>query len=361
MAHGTRYLDSSVPRRPQPAAHTPAPTYAEATVNGGNEPSFTGFCKAVTLAGSEKPQDADLGRRVLRKVYGAERQDVAKATVAKAAMNESSGSAGGYAVPTEFTLRLLEVLEEETFFYANANRIPMNSGVMQAPRVDRETVPAATGVSPLFGGITYSWGNELQPPETEPAFKQMELRAWDLVGYAAVSSDWLGDAGPEADDYLVRLFGRAAAWSVDYAFLQGTGAAQLMPLGILNAPAKNAVARGGANTIVSGDIANMAAGMLPAAWQNTHWACSPTALAQIVKIANFFVNGTPWDLVFFDPSLYAVGDRQQVLIDASPHALFRTNQTMFRVWLRLDGRPQLSGKVTLQDRTTVVSPYVVLT
>ena len=84
--------------------------------------------------------------------------------------------------------------------------------------------------------------------------------------------------------------------------------------------------------------------------------------------------GTAGDLVLFDPSMYAIGDRQQVVVDISEHApygsssVFQHNQSMFKVWYRGDGKPMLDQVVTLPDGSgasnsgaTTVSCIVVCT
>ncbi len=338
--------------------------------------SFTGFLSAV--------QKGD--RRTLEKVYTTEYQGGRTAGVAKAAMGEETGSAGGYLVPQDFTTKLMEVLSEESFIYPRANVIPMTAAEIQVPRIDVETVPVSAGTSPFFGGILFKWGSSQAPAETEPKFRSLSLKAWDLLGYAVVSNQFLMDTGPQGEDALIRLFGKAAAWYAEYAFLNGTGAAQLMPLGIINAPATISVTRQVANTISVVDIASMGAALLPYSWKGAVWACSPTVLAQIVKIPNYFINmaehdeanagtlmtrplfvteklaslGSSGDLLLFDPWLYIIGARQEVLIDVSPHVSFANFQTNFRIWLRLDGKCQVSGPITLQDRVTKVSPYIIL-
>jgi HK97 family phage major capsid protein len=73
--------------------------------------------------------------------------------------------------------------------------------------------------------------------------------------------------------------------------------------------------------------------------------------------------GTKGDLMFFDPYLYVVADRQQVLIDTSIYDpnVFTKNQTMFRVWLRMGGRPMLANQITDPNLdSNKLSPYVVL-
>ena len=330
--------------------------------------------------------------------------------VTKAVMSESSGLTGGYLLPQDYSDALLEVIAEESFIYPRATVIPMFSADLQAPRLDVETAPTAAGICPFFGGVNFLWGLEDAAVETEPTFRMGSFHAWDLLGYCTVSNQWLQDAGAiqpttesprpaaspllMAEHYLLRMFGRASALTAEWAFLNGAGAAQQMPLGIVRAPGTFAAARAGANLIAVADVANMAARLLPYSWMNAIWACSPTALAQIQQIASYSINqyheveqeprvrrprpcgvlsslplfvtdklptlGNRGDLVLFDPSLYIIAQRMEVVVDVSPDDLFRNNQTVYRIWLRLDGKPMTSGTITLQDTTTVVAPYVVL-
>jgi HK97 family phage major capsid protein len=339
--------------------------------------SFTGFLRAVR----------DRDQRVLEKVYQSEYRSDASASVRKVAMGETSGAIGGFLVPLDYSLAIFSVIAEESFVYPRAHVIPMRSAEMLLPQIDNETVPAAAGVSPFFGGLIFRWGNEQSPAQTEPAFRQLSLKAWDLLGRATTSNQLLMDMGSEGEEALVRIFGQAAAWYLEYAMFRGTGTPTQMPLGILNAPAALNVNRGVALTISTVDVANMASRILPFCWKHGIWACSPSCIAQLGKLPNFFLNtgtpcedghaGTLWtrpvfvteklpplgtrgDIVFFDPSLYVLGIRQEVLVDVSPHSAFRNFQTDFRVWLRADGKPQLSDTITLQDQATTVSSIVVL-
>lgn len=342
--------------------------------------------------------------RVVRKVHS-EGRGSGWEPVTKATMSELSGLVGGYLVPQDFSDKLLETVAEESFIYPRANVIPMYSADLQAPRINVETAPTAAGISPFFGGVQFHWGAEDVPAESEPTFRMDSFRAWDLLGYATVSNQWLQDAGAiqesgegrdpslKAEHYLLRLFSKAAAWTAEYAFLQGLGAGQRMPLGIVNSPARILVTRDLAGAISIVDIASMTSRLLPYSWNRGIWAVSPTALAQVQQIATYQVNqnydvdkwrdnhhrpcgllsslplfvtdklpalGRKGDLVLFDPSLYVIAQRMEVVIDVSPDDLFITNQTVYRIWMRLDGKPEFSNTITLPDTTSTVSPYVVL-
>lgn len=334
--------------------------------------SFPGFLQAVRKGDTA----------TLEKVYHSQRE------VTKVAMTENAGSLGGYLVPLDYSTKLMEVIAENSFVWPRANVIPMLGAEMNLPNIDVETVQAAQ-VSPFFGSVNFTWGSSQVPTNiAEPRFRSLQLKAWDLLGLCLMSNQFLMDTGPSGEDALIKMFGKAAAWYAEAAFFQGTGAGNLMPLGIINAPGTISVTRGVPATIQDTDISGMASHLIPYSWENAIWACSPGALTQIVKIPHYFVNacgyhdhanvgtllGRPLfvtdklgplgsdagDLVLFDPWLYVIGLRMQVLVDVSPHPHFRSFQTDFRIWLRLDSKPQVSGPITLADGVTQVSPYVKL-
>jgi HK97 family phage major capsid protein len=70
--------------------------------------------------------------------------------------------------------------------------------------------------------------------------------------------------------------------------------------------------------------------------------------------------GTKGDLMLIDPSLYVVGDRQQLEVAASEHVNFLKNQMTWRVVERIDGQPWMDKAITLQDGASTVSPFVAL-
>ena len=311
--------------------------------------------------------------------------------IKKTAMGETQGVLGGYLVPPEYTAKLLGTVFDVSIVLPRANVIDMGSAQKIAPMIDVVTAQVA-GVNPFAGSMQFTWGWQQTPPETEPKFRALELNAWDLLGECVVSNQWLADTPAEAEEYLLEQFARAAAWYVEYAFFRGAGTPKLMPLGILNAPGTISTTRTTPNLIKATDIANMAGNLLPHSWANAVWVVSAgTAMAQVIALSTFVVNqqpttggkdgnnaligyllgrpcfvsdklpvlGTAGDLTLFDPSMYVVGMRQEVLVDTSDTPNFFTNQTDFRVWMRLDGRPQLSDVITSSNGTTF-SPFVIL-
>jgi HK97 family phage major capsid protein len=352
-------------------------------------PTFSGFLAAVKQASSRYPGERDAGLDVLEKTYKTSHVTGTGTAVTKTAMTELSGTLGGYLIPTDFTYDLMRVISEESFIYPRATVVPMTTSMMLAPKIDVETATGTVGNPSWFGGVQFSWGSDSTSlTETEPQFRQLSLKAWDLLGYAVLSNQFLMDTGPTGEEYLVKLFGAAAAWQAEYAFLQGVGAGSTMPLGIINAPATYAYSRAIANQVQLFDVAGMASHLIPFSFKKAIWACSPSALQYVTSMQFYAPNygcqtdvsgycgtlmsrplfvtdklpalGSAGDLLLFDPSLYIIGERMQVMVDVSDQVNFRNYQTVFRIWMRLDGKPQVSSTITAQDNTTTLSPYVML-
>jgi HK97 family phage major capsid protein len=258
------------------------------------------------------------------------------------------------------------------------------------------TTVQSAGVSPFFGGVQMTWTAEAQTrTETEPQFKQMELKAWELSGYSVSSNVLLQDSAIGLEKFLMTLFAQAIAWYEEYAFLQGNGVGK--PTGILNAGAcitsgPNSGARQTSNQVQFQDIAWMWSKLLPYSWPSAIWAFSPSVIPQLLQLKDgnnraIFISidqgitktptwsllgrpafateklpalGASGDIVLIDPGLYVIGDRMQIEIAASEHVNFLKNQMTWRVVERVDGQPWLNNAITLQDGSTTVSPFVSL-
>jgi len=293
-------------------------------------------------------------------------------------------------VPPEFYQSLMTIMAEQTFIRPNAMVVPMGSATMLMPYLDITTVQSA-GVSPFFGGIQMNWTAEAQTrTETEPQFKQMELKAWELSGYTVSSNVLLQDSIIGLEKILMTLFATAIAWYEEYAFLQGSGVGK--PQGMLSCNAAISNTRQTANQITFNDVATMWSKLLPVSWNNAFWTCSPSVVPQLLQLRDgasraIFISidqgvvkkptwsllgrpvyptekvpalGTKGDLMLLDPSFYVIGDRMSIEIAASEHVNFLKNQMTWRVVERVDGQPWMDAAVTLQDASTQVSPFVVL-
>lgn len=330
--------------------------------------------------------------------------------VRKVALAEGSGTTGGYVIPPQFMNELLTIAAEDGFIEPRAKVIPMNSRTAQWPMLDITTVQAS-GTSPYFGGILAQWQPEAATiNETEPAFRQSEWVAWDLVLYTVSSNQLLADNGIGLDALLTQLFGQAVTWYKEFAFLQGRGAGNSMPLGVLNAPATLSVSRKQSNHFMLQDAAAMLSHLQIRSWDDACWIMHQSVIPELIqlsdyagnstsvvgaqtsgmhlawlppfgndgkgpaamKLPNAFLNGLPiffteklpslgtkGDVMLVDWSRYVIGMRLDMQIDVSPHYLFRNNQLAWRVIARCDGKPWLNNVITDQAGWTI-SPFVVL-
>ncbi len=313
----------------------------------------------------------------------------------KAALGHPSGPSGGYLVPQDLGLELMQDVAEEALVRPRATVVQMDAYTLRLPLPDATTAQAA-GITPFFGGIQMKWTSEgATRPETEPTFRAVDLTAWDLTGYALQSNSFLADGGPGLEAYFRTLFARSIAWYEDYAYLRGDGIG--MPMGLLNNPGTTFVSRGTSSHVNAVDIGKMSVALLPASWGRAIWVVSPGVWADLIALGgtagvspswqinqpiaegkgapHFILNGqggyvseklpalgTRGDIILFDPMLYVIGDRQAVEIDVSfdePTA-FTKNQAVWRVIYRGDGQPWFNRAITLQDAATSVSPYVSL-
>ncbi|MCI0456128.1 MAG: phage major capsid protein [Gemmataceae bacterium] len=307
----------------------------------------------------------------------------------KAAMSTTSGTTGGYTVPTQFLPTLMEAAAEQSVVRPRATIVPMSSRSVQVPYLDVTNAPTA-GDSAFFGGLVARWSEEAAAlNETEPTFRQLELVTHELSGYALLSNALLADNAVGLEALLVRLFGGAIAWFEDYAFLRGDGVGK--PLGVANAPAAISVSRANANQFGLADAGQMLGKLLPG-WspRSTAWVIHPSVIPQMVQMVSAAAGvgwldnlrdklpmqllglpvaiseklpalGTAKDVLLCDFRHYVVGDRHEVEIAFSEHYKFTNNQGTWRFVCRVDGQPWLRSAVTLSDASSTVSPYVYLT
>ncbi len=312
----------------------------------------------------------------------------------KAALSVSAGGAsGGYLVPQQLRDSIMAAVVEDAIIRPRAKVVKMDSATLLLPLPDATTAPSAAGIAYAFGGIQMQWTQEAATrPETEPKFRQIELRAVDLAGEAFVSNPMMEDA-VGIESWLFDLFAKSIAWYEDFAFIRGSGVGQ--PVGMLNSGALKTITRSGSGAFAAADLSGMLKAFLPASWKRGIWINSNSLWDKIVVLAtsgwqmnqpvseanpakgypfNILAGlpqytteklpaiGTTGDIMLIDPGLYVIGDRQAIEIDVSSDepTAFQKNQSIWRVIERVDGQPYFSKVITLQDASTTVSPFVCL-
>lgn len=332
----------------------------------------------------------DDDRGGLEKVYGPCHNHDGHHPVTKAALSESGGATGGYLVPPDIRYDLMKDVAEDALFRPRALVVPMASATCDLSLPDA-TTPQTAGTAPEFGGVLLSFKPEAAArPETEPQWRRVQLKAWELTGYALASNNLLADGGRALEAVLRRLFARSIAFYEDYYFLRGSGAGQ--PMGLVNAPASKQVTRQTSSQFTLQDVYSMSGNLLPASWARAVWAVSVSVWQWLLKLntnawqvnqpiaegagrPHFVLNGqagfvteklpavgTQGDVALFDPSLYVIGDRGEtdIAVSRDEPTAFPKNQSVWRIVHRVDGQPAFGSVLTLQDGSTTASPYTVL-
>lgn len=293
---------------------------------------------------------------------------------------------GGFLCPETWAEGIFNVVLENAIVRPRAKVLQMSSDSLKIRRLVE-----SSRASSYFGGITFCWASEAQDKSstvTKPALGLLELTAHKLIGSMWASNELMADY-PAFGNFMQIAFGQALAFEEDYFYVWGTGAGQ--PLGIMNAPATITRARiGGFGNPVVGDLANMAERLLPGSWPTAVWMMHPETVGAIAgdpavganvggildlssmkcmgrpiilteKCAGTAVTG---DVILADWNHYVIGNRS-LEISASREVPgdygFLTDETFWRVVLRVDGQPIMDAPVTPKLGTDTLSAFVVLT
>ena len=290
------------------------------------------------------------------------------------ALNEGSGSAGGFLTPTAYAAEMLDAAMENSIVMPRARIYPMQTDTKKIAGFDASTNTSGT----LFGGIESQWlAEEGTASVTNPDVRQITLKAKKLALLCTTSNELLAD-GMNISGQLNEGLSTANSWFLDYAFLRGTGAGQ--PLGVLNDPALVSVAEESeqdSDSIVYENLTKMLARLHPGCFQNAVWIANPTCIPELLQmsytvgVAGSHVKvldqlpdgwrmltrpvlfteklptlGDKGDIMLVDFSQYAIGLRKEITIEKSGHVYFTSDKTAWRAITRIDGQGRWDGPFT---------------
>lgn len=288
-------------------------------------------------------------------------------------MREGVGSEGGFAVPEEFGAWLLDASLESEIVRPRATIWPMTTETRKIPSWD-----GSNHSTNLFGGFSGVWLAEAGTATRQTAkLKLLQMIAKKLAIYTQASRELIQD-GMSFEGQLGVALIAATGWFMDDAFLNGNGVGK--PRGILSDPALITVSKEGAqvaDTIIYENIIKMFARMHPACLQKAVWICNQTTLPQLMSlIVSHGVTGTFYpavqnangkfyllgkeiiltektpklgdvgDIILADLSQYAVGLRQDLVVDKSNAPGWTEDLTDYRVIARVDGMGTWKEPVT---------------
>jgi HK97 family phage major capsid protein len=307
----------------------------------------------------------------------------------RASISESGpASEGGFAIPTQFVERALNENLEDTVLLQLCDRQVMTTNSMTTPAFEDNNHSATAPFGITWGQIAEngSWGTLQGTP-----FRSMQLTAHKSGALFLVSNEWLADSSNAIRQRLENIWRASLRWYVEDLLWVGTGAGQCLGAltggGALSVPAEVGQKK---TTILAENVVNQWARLRPGSHSRAIWVCNASCFSQLaalsiavgtggVPVSLLSTNqgagiagapatsmlgrplyisehlptlGNAGDLVLLDPTLYLLGDRQQIVLDASPHVRFESDQTVFRASARLDGQPIYSDVLTPKNGPT---------
>ena len=318
-------------------------------------------------------------------------QNAAASTVG----TEGVGADGGFAVPPEWRSEIMANVEAEDGLLNRTDVQSISSNSITYP-IDESPAWASSG------GIRAYWDGEgATINQSKPALKDLTVKTHRLTALVPVTEELQQDASAMTG-YITGKAGEVLAFKLNDAILNGTGAG--MPLGIMNAPCKIAVAKETsqtAATIHGRNVLKMMARMPARSYGRSVWLINQDCLPQVAGLAMDVTKadgtaagagvlymtpqglanqssfgsilgrpivvteacqtlGTEGDIVLADLSKYLSVVRGSLKTDYSIHLWFDQAINAFRFILRMNGQPWLSAAIARKNGSNTLSHFVTL-
>lgn len=304
----------------------------------------------------------------------------------KSTTGNTSGAApdAGPTVPVAYASNIFKVSGGQPDLLSMAFQVPMTTGSVKVPvlkNYNKANTTAANGVTANViaeaAAITQSRSN----------WEQISLSLSKLAVLVPVSDELLEDNIVALDSVL----NEHAAYQIRKACNAGIVSGNSAFTGVIDHAATKVVNRDTADTVKFVDVLAMYAAFAhdDADYQNAVWLVNPTVLPQLGNMTSGNQNiytpagvagnpfatllgrpiivtghakalGTAGDVLLVDLKKYLAGMKGGINAASSMHLFFNTDETAFRYTLRVNGKPGLTGPITLEDGATTVSPFVQL-
>jgi HK97 family phage major capsid protein len=297
----------------------------------------------------------------------------------RAGINEGTPSQGGFAVPEQLIYKSFTENLEDTVLLKLCDKVPMTTDKLGIPIFgdDNHSTSAPFGIEWDQIPESGTFGDFQSVP-----FKKLGLVAHKSGALFSASNEWLSDADPAMRARLETIFQSSLRWYCESLLWTGTGAGQ--PLGALVGDGALSITKETgqtADTIMTDNIVKMWARLRPGSHNRAIFCANPTTFPMLATLSigvgvggnsvgllqpsgiagapatsilgrPLYLSehlpslGNAGDICLLDPLLYVLGDRKQIIVDASPHIRFQYDETAFRVQARFDGQPALSSVLT---------------
>lgn len=310
-------------------------------------------------------------------------------------LNTNNDSDGGYAIQSDFVGAILDRAFERSEIISRCTTRAITSSSNRANWVTLDDSEDATqnGVV-VAGGVQVYWAKEGESvPATKPKYKADELKLAKLMGFCYVTEEMLQDVsftGQVVED----SFSEAVEGSLVNGILNGSGTGDsgaLQPYGIMKSKALVEVPAVDSTKVTAQDFLNMKARMRKKNWANAIWivhpdleadlplmkdedgnlmfipagglngATSDTLLGRPVVYDEFAASkGSKGDISLVDLSEYLLIKKGEERKDWSMHVAFLTDEQVFRIVMRVNGKPMRNNTYAVRNSTNRRGAFVTL-
>ena len=296
------------------------------------------------------------------------------------------GPSGGYSVPEYWTASIFDTGLESEIVRPRATVYPMDSEMLHIPAWDSMNHTNGT----MFGGFTISYlGENQDATPVTGKLRQITLTSHKVGIYTEISRE-AQTSGVSLETQLRTKLTQAVSFLLDRDFLTGNGISK--PLGVLNSPSKITVARATASQVNYQDVYTLYGRLAPECQANAVWVASHSVLPQLMnmQVGNELIFnpittggiagpvpmslfgkpllftekvpalGTEGDLMLVDFSQYALGLRQEVVLDISNAPGWTRDVISLRCIVRIDGSSLWQSAITPLNGSDTLSWCVVL-
>ncbi len=306
---------------------------------------------------------------------------------------EVDPTGGGFLVQVDFAAAIFMLAHDMGEILSRVNKLPIsaNANGIKIPGVDETS--RATGSR--WGGVASSWvGEGTAVTASKPKFRIVEFDLKKLMSVMYTTDEMLQDS-TALTSIASQAFSEEVMFMTEDAIYEGLGAG--MPLGFMKSPCLITIPKQtgqAAATIVKENIDNMWARCWARSIKNAVWYinqdCMPQLMAmnqsvgtggqlvylgpgglsatpystlygrEVVWTEYSSTLGTPGDIVLADLSQYMLVDKNGVQAATSMHVAFLTDEMVFRITYRVDGKPMWSVPLTPFKGTNTKSPFIAL-
>jgi HK97 family phage major capsid protein len=307
---------------------------------------------------------------------------------------EVDPTGGGFLVQTDFAQAIFMLSHTMGDVLGRVNKLPIgeNSNGVKIKAIDETS--RATGSR--WGGVQSYWVGEGQTPAfSRPKFREVDFSLKKLMSVMYMTDELLQDS-TALTSIASTAFAEEVMFMTEDSIFEGTGVGQ--PLGILKSPGRVTVAKASGQatgTILLQNIEQMWSQCWIRSRKNAVWFINQeiepqlfalnqpvsTAGGALVFMPPGGVSGLPYatlfgrpiipteynaalstegDIVLADMSQYQLVDKGGVNAQTSMHVAFLTDEMVFRITYRVDGRPMWYAPLTPFRGSTAKSPFITL-